>query len=453
MYKIVLALRFLLKRRLSYFCVAATALCVFVVLVVITVLSGLTAEFKRNTYLSVGDCVVNSRSLVGFGYYDQFMRVLEKEQIVKAASPVIRSYVLVRGFSFSQDTPALNRTVEILGIDPVLHDRVTGFGRWVFHHKGNIVDVFRPTYDPNLPGCVPGIGLVFKRDSEGRYKTFGAVPRIRFEITGFPLTTTGALARADLGGVSTKDFYCSDYAQSGIRADWNLIYLPFADAQQLCGMATSLKRANAVHIKFADGVNLKAGCRRIKELWRDFVRTKADAPAANLLEAVRVQDWKSYNRSFVAVAETQEALMVFCFAMLGVITVFIVLVVFYMIVSHKSKDIGILKSIGISNTNVLLLFIFFAFLVGLVGSAIGTVAGWQFLAHINQLEDWLYEHFGFQLWDRQIYAIGDIPNRIDLEVLSVIIVCAVAACLAGALLPSWRASRLEPVQALQVSQL
>ena len=91
-----------------------------------------------------------------------------------------------------------------------------------------------------------------------------------------------------------------------------------------------------------------------------------------------MQDWKSYNRSFVAVAETQEALMVFCFAMLGVITVFIVLVVFYMIVSHKSKDIGILKSIGISNTNVLLLFIFFAFLVGLVGSAIGTVAGWQF---------------------------------------------------------------------------
>jgi lipoprotein-releasing system permease protein len=124
-----------------------------------------------------------------------------------------------------------------------------------------------------------------------------------------------------------------------------------------------------------------------------------------------------------------------------------------MIISHKSKDIGILKSVGTSNTNILLLFLSFAFWVGVLGSAIGTVAGWRFLVHINQIENWLFDHFKFQLWDRTIYAIGDIPNQIEFRLLAVIILSAVAACLIGALVPSWQAARLKPVETLQVSQL
>ena len=151
--------------------------------------------------------------------------------------------------------------------------------------------------------------------------------------------------------------------------------------------------------------------------------------------------------------EKEQTMLTAMFVLVGVTTVFIVLVVFYMIISHKSKDIGILKSVGISNSNILLLFLCFAFLVGVLGSATGAVAGWRFLVHINQIEGWLFEHFEFQLWDRTIYAIGDIPNTIDLEVLAVIIVSAIGACLAGALIPSWQAARQKPVEILQVTQL
>jgi lipoprotein-releasing system permease protein len=166
-----------------------------------------------------------------------------------------------------------------------------------------------------------------------------------------------------------------------------------------------------------------------------------------------VQNWKVYNRDMVAVADTQQGLMIIVFAMMAVITVFIVFVVFYMIVSHKSKDIGILKSVGISNGNIMFLFLFFAFLIGTLGSSIGAVGGWRFLVHINQIEDWLFENFGFQLWDRELYAIGDIPNSIDLRVLVIIILSAVSACLLGAFLPSWQAGRLQPVDTLRVSKL
>jgi lipoprotein-releasing system permease protein len=146
-------------------------------------------------------------------------------------------------------------------------------------------------------------------------------------------------------------------------------------------------------------------------------------------------------------------MMMVIFGMIGIITVFIVFVVFYMIVSHKSRDIGILKSVGASNTNVLSLFLFFASLIGVIGATIGAVGGWQFLEHINQIEDWLFRRFGFQLWDRTIYAIGDIPNKIELRVLVPIVLSAITACLIGAFIPSRQAAKCEPVQTLQVAQL
>ena len=95
----------------------------------------------------------------------------------------------------------------------------------------------------------------------------------------------------------------------------------------------------------------------------------------------------------------------------------------------------------------------FAFFMAVIGSLAGFVSGWQFLKHINQIEDWLFNHFGFQLWDRSIYAIGDIPNTLNPDVIVIIFVCAVIACLLGASIPSWQAAKQKPIETLQVNQL
>ncbi|MCK4753383.1 MAG: ABC transporter permease [Planctomycetes bacterium] len=453
MYKAILAIRYLFKRRISHFSLVAVALCVFVVLVVMTVLSGLTSQFKNNAHLSVGDCIISTKSLVGFAYYEQFLEILDNEKIVEAASPVIKNYAIVKSVTTSSAVPYIERTLKIAGIDPVSHSRVTGFADWLHYNKTDTAKAFEPVYDTNLPGCVMGVGFLFDRDSDGNYLIPEQIPQFEIDVTSFPLTAKGALAKAGTGVVNTKTFAFTDCAQSRISADWQTIYLPFKEAQLLCGMAGAEKRVNAIHIKFKPGVDLPTGCETINALWQNFVTKKAEAAHANLLRKVKVQNWKIYSREMVAVAETQQTMMIFCFAMIGIITVFIVFVVFYMIVCHKTKDIGILKSIGVSNANIKALFLSFAFLVAACGSVIGTLAGWKFLVHINQIEDWLFEHFGFQLFDRTMYAIGDIPNTIDLKVLAGIISVAFLACLAGAFIPSRQAAKLEPVDTLQVNQL
>ena len=449
MYKVILAMRYLLRRRITYFAVLAVALCVFIVVVVMTVMTGLVGDFKQKNHDYVGDCVVGSESLVGFPYYEDFVRQLEASAHVDGVSEVIKSFALL-----SPQGRDLNRGVEIMGVDPLRHSRATGFGDSLYHRKEAVSKAFQPSYDPNLPGCVLGIDMALQRDSNSRY-AYDAYPvRVGFSVSCFPLTARGALAGAGTAPVNTKTFYYSDHSRSGLaRVDDSLVYLSFDEAQALCGMAGATKRVNAIHIKFKPNVRLQAGCEDVRRLWKIFRTEKAEESQAYLLDAVRVQDWKVYKRTLIAAMEKEQMMMGVMFGFVGIVTIFIVLVVFYMLISHKSKDIGLLRSIGVSGFDVVELFAGFAFMVGLAGACIGVLGGWQFLLRINRIERWLFEHIGYQIWDRTMFAIGDIPSHMSLRVLAVIVICAIAACLIGALVPSCQAIRQKPVETLQVSQL
>lgn len=446
MYKILLAFRYLLKRRISYFALFAVALCVFVVLVVMTVLSSLTAEFKEKTHRISGDCIVSSKSLAGFPYYDEFIKILEKQDIVEAVSPVIRSYAMVK--------ITHERAQTIIGIKPLMHERTTGFSKFLRYQTfADANAIFTPARDSEFPLCIPGIAVMFDRDSSGNYNAPDQILPFLITLTCFPITAKGTLERAGTSVVASKTFTLGNVVQTGCSADWENVYLPFDEAQNLCGMAGEPNRASALLIKFKKDVNIDQGCKKVNSLWMEFTKQKSSEKFANLFKNVRVQNWKDYNVATVSVAETQEALMIIVFTMVGIITVFIVFVVFYMIVCHKSKDIGVLKSVGASNGGLMTVFMVFAFFTGLFGSILGSLAGWRFLVHINQIEGWLFRHFGFQLWDRTIYAIGKIPNQIDLRVLVTIVLSAIAACLLGALIPSMQAAKLDAVKTLQVSRL
>jgi len=448
MYKIILAVRYLIKRRITYLAVLAVALCVFIVVVVMTVMTGLVRDFKIKNHNWVGDCVASSDSLVGFPRYEEFIEILEEDTAVEAVSPVVKSYALLTHQSGWSDS------VEIMGLEPARHCRVTNFGSTVYYHKDDCLNVFKPGYDANLPGCVVGIDRAVVREERGQYTQEPELPQRSYAVSCFPLTARGGLARAGLDLVNTKTFYYSDNSHSGLaKVDGTFVYLPFEDAQTLCGMDGGEKRVSAIYVKFKPDVKLEAGCERVNSLWQRFVAESKNGKDADLLSKVTVQSWKDYRRETIAPMEKEQVMMMAGFAMIGIITPFIVLVVFYMIISHKSKDIGILKSIGVSQTNLIQLFLGFAFLVGVLGSAAGAFVGWLFLVKINEVENWLFEHFRFQLWDRAIYAIGDIPNQVEFKVLAVIAISAIAACLVGALIPSWQAARLKPVDTLQVSQL
>jgi lipoprotein-releasing system permease protein len=450
MYKLILAIRYLFRRRISWLAVAAVALCVFMVVVVMTVLSGLVIDFKNKNHNFVGDCVVSTPSLVGFPYYEDFVTRLEKEaSFVEVVSAVIKSWALLE--VADRD---LNAGVEIMGIEPRSHCRVTDFGEALYYHKSDCARAFVPSYEPEKAGIVVGIDMMGGRDLQGKYYHTSEPPGLQLVISCFPLTPKGALAKAGTSLVNTKSFYYSDDVHTGlVKADSEQVYILFDDLQMLCGMDVGAKRTSALYIRFKPGTDLEYGRDKIASMWRDFVLQQSGDKFAPLLANVKVQTWKEYCREIVAPMEKEQAMMTLLFCLIGIITVFIILVIFYMIVTHKNKDIGILKSIGAFNSDVMELFLSFAAIIGIIGSGVGGLGGIIFLANINNIENWLFTHFGFQLWDRTIYAIDTIPNKLEPNVLAVIFISAIAACLLGAFVPAAQASRRRPVETLQVNQL
>ena len=330
MYKLILPFRYLFKKRISYLAFCAVALCVFIVVVVMTVMTGLVTDFKQKNHEFVGDCVVGTESLVGFAYYEDFIKILERSDFVEGVSPVIKSYALVSPSGIER-----NVGVEIMGIDPVRHSQATGFGKTLYYHKNDVSKAFEPAYGPERNGCVVGIDLMLVRDAKGRY-AYGAAPaEMALVVSCFPLTAKGALAKAGTGMINTKTFYHSDNSHSGLaRVDSSLVYLPFEQAQLLCGMAGPVKRASWLHIKFKPNIRLEDGCKKVTSLWQRFAEARSGEKGAGLLEKVTVQSWKENRRAFIAAMEKEQTVMTAMFGLVGVTTVFIVFVVFYMIISH-----------------------------------------------------------------------------------------------------------------------
>ncbi len=449
MIKWLLAWRYFFKRPISILAVVAVALCVFIVLVVMTVMNGLLRDFKQKNHDYAGDSIIASDSLVGFGYYEDFMGILEEQPYIEAVSPVAKGVGLL-----SQSGRDWNRGIEVHGVNPVLHSQVTNFAETLHYRKDNPALAFSPMFAPQTDGCVLGIELSpCYRQPDGSYAHSSQLGQYNLTLSVFPLNMKGGLQRS-LDLVSTKSFYYSDDSHSGlVKVDGAVVYIPLEQAQILCGMDSPIKRVSSLHIRFTDSASVQSSVDKVRGLWNEYVIQNTDKPGGALFSNVRVQSWQENRRSVIAPMEKEQIMMTMLFLMLGVITVFIVFVVLYMIISHKSKDIGILKSMGMPMSNILGIFLLFSVFIAMIGSLIGSVSGWIFLHEINDLEAWLYAHHGWQLWDRTVYAIGDIPNQVASEVLVIIVGSAVLACMIGALVPGLQAARKKPVQSLQVNQL
>ena len=95
MYKLLLIWRYFLTKRMVLVASVAVALLVMLVLVVLSVMSGLQEQTQQRNYRWAGDIVLRRDSLVGFGYYDEFIEELQQQQEIAGATPILRTFGLL----------------------------------------------------------------------------------------------------------------------------------------------------------------------------------------------------------------------------------------------------------------------------------------------------------------------------------------------------------------------
>jgi lipoprotein-releasing system permease protein len=206
-------------------------------------------------------------------------------------------------------------------------------------------------------------------------------------------------------------------------------------------------RVTTVLIRGRAGVTPEKVALAAMDVYEGFA---ADHPGAVPDElSIVINTWESRNRTMIEAVKKETGLVLSVFGVICFTTVFLVLAIFWSMVSEKTKDIGILRALGASTGGVAWLWLRYGAAIGVVGATLGLVAGWLIVTNINAIHDWLGETFGFMIWDPRVYYFVEIPREVDPGKAAIVFVVGVMTCVLGALIPALRSAWMDPVRALR----
>ena len=120
-----------------------------------------------------------------------------------------------------------------------------------------------------------------------------------------------------------------------------------------------------------------------------------------------------------------------------------------MLVKDKGKDIAILRTMGASRASVMCIFLIDGLSVGVVGTLLGLCLGVLFCVNIETIRQWLGRLAGRDLFSAEIYFLSQLPAKIDPIEVACVVAMALALSFLATLYPSWKASKIDPAEALR----
>ena len=289
------------------------------------------------------------------------------------------------------------------------------------------------TMDPakeQFTGIVPGIGLASFRDSDG-VDRFLVLPGDDVKIT-FP--TAGTPPKAVSDTFTIVDFYESKMSEY----DSNFVFVPIAALQRMRGMVdpqTGIASVNSIQIKLKPGAELNAVRDRLRKVF----------PA----EMYAVSTWRDKQGPLLSAVDMEMAVLNILLFLIIAVAGFGILAIFFMIVVEKTRDIGILKSLGAGSAGIAGIFLGYGLFLGLVGAGVGLALGLAITWNINAIRAGVEWCTGERVFDPSIYYFFKIPTIVNPLTVAWIIVGAVGIAVAASVLPALRAARLHPVEALR----
>ncbi|OUT62687.1 MAG: hypothetical protein CBB70_15510 [Planctomycetaceae bacterium TMED10] len=279
-------------------------------------------------------------------------------------------------------------------------------------------------------GVIIGYALAQVLGHEGDHY-FLVLPGDDVKLT-FP--TAGTPPKAVSGSFTVVDFYQSKMSEY----DSAFVFAPIKKLQEMRGMidpTTGIANVNSIQIKLREGANLEAV--------RDKLR------AAFPPEIYAISTWRDKQGPLLAAVQMETAILNILLFLIIAVAGFGILAIFFMIVVEKTKDIGILKSLGASGAGVMVIFLSYGLLLGSVGSGAGLALGLLFVHNIDSVRRSVEWISGQPVFDPSIYYFQQIPTLVDPRMIVWVIAGAMAIAVVASVLPALRAARLHPVEALR----
>jgi lipoprotein-releasing system permease protein len=195
-----------------------------------------------------------------------------------------------------------------------------------------------------------------------------------------------------------------------------------------------------------------------EEVW-DFIEVKVKNPdqldrvkAAVTRAAgpgVLVTDWRDRNASFFNALQVERNVMRLIMMLIVLIAAMNIISGLIMLVKNKGRDIAILRTMGASRGAILRVFILAGSIVGMSGTVIGLVIGVLFCIFITPIQKFVEWVVQKPVFSPDVYYLSYIPAKVEWAEVAFVVAWTLFAAVAATLWPAWRASRLDPVEALR----
>jgi lipoprotein-releasing system permease protein len=165
--------------------------------------------------------------------------------------------------------------------------------------------------------------------------------------------------------------------------------------------------------------------------------------------STRLHDWQMANASFFNAVKVERNVMFLILTLIILVAAFNVVSSMIMLVKDKGRDIAILRTMGASRGSIMRIFFITGASVGVVGTAAGFALGLAFCANIETIRRWIEGLAGVDLFAAEIRFLSQIPTKVDSFEVALVVIMGLSLSLLATIYPSWRAARLDPVEALR----
>ena len=169
----------------------------------------------------------------------------------------------------------------------------------------------------------------------------------------------------------------------------------------------------------------------------------------NLFSDYFVYSWADLNKSFFGALKVERNVMFIILSLIIVVAAFNIISGLTILVKNKTKEIAILRTLGVSKKSIAKIFFLVGFSIGFFATLTGVLLGVLFSYNIEKIRSLLSDLFNISLFPEEIYFLSKMPSEIDLNSILIITLCSLTITVLVSIFPSYSASKLDPIKALK----
>ena len=169
----------------------------------------------------------------------------------------------------------------------------------------------------------------------------------------------------------------------------------------------------------------------------------------NLFSDYFVYSWADLNQSFFGALKVERNVMFIILSLIIIVAAFNIISGLTILVKNKTKEIAILRTLGVSSKSIAKIFFLVGFSIGFFATLTGVLLGVLFSYNIEKIRSLLSNLFNISLFPEEIYFLSKMPSEIDLNSILIITLCSIAITILVSIFPSYTASKLDPIKALK----